>query len=256
MHCGKFLIALATGLLACGAPAQAEDDWEFALAPYLLAPSINGTAGLGRFINGADIDVNARDIFEHLDLGAMIRAEVRHKSGIGAIIDYSFMSLSAEADGPVVPGAEIKAEVFQGILQAFATYRFEITPQHKIDVMGGIRWWDMEVELKRRNAPGFNLTEKRDEDWVDPVIGLRWVAEWFPRFRTSLTADVGGFGVGSDITNALQGLLIYDAWENVSFTAGYTAIWVDYDNGKSGTPDYFAYDTVTHGPQVGVIFRF
>jgi hypothetical protein len=68
---------------------------------------------------------------------------------------------------------------------------------------------------------------------------------------------VGRFSaLGSEITNSVQGLFIYDAWENVSFAAGYRALWVDYDNGKGGTPDYFAYDTVTHGPQIGIIFRF
>src|SRR3546814_1547023 len=89
---------------------------------------INGEAGLGRFIDGADVDVDSRDIFEHLDLGAMIHGEVRHRSGFGAIVDYSFMDLSGKSDGPVVPGAEIKAEVFQGVLEAFASYRFDLSP--------------------------------------------------------------------------------------------------------------------------------
>jgi hypothetical protein len=245
------------GLILCLAPgARAADDWEFAIAPYLLAPSINGDAGIGRFIDGAEVDVDTRDILDHLDLGAMIHGEVRHRSGFGAIIDYSFMDLSGEADGPVVPGAELKAEIFQGVLEAYGSYHFDVAAEHTIDVYGGIRWWHIDLELKRRNAPGFNLTQDRTVDWVDTVVGARWVAEWFPKFRTSLAADVGGFGVGSDITNSVQGLFIYDAWENVSFAAGYRALWVDYDNGKGGTSDYFAYDTVTHGPQIGVIFRF
>jgi hypothetical protein len=240
---------------AAGAPAHAADDWEFAIAPYLLAPNINGEAGMGRFINGADVDVNSRDIFEHLDLGAMIHAELRHRSGFGAIVDYSFMDLSGEAGGPIVPDAKIKAEVFQGVLEAFASYRFNVSPEHKLDAYGGIRWWDIDVELKRRNAPGFNATEDRGDNWVDPVFGARWVAEWWPHWRTSLASDIGGFGVASDFTANLQALVIYDAWENVSFAAGYRALWVDYDNGKGGT-DYFSYDTVTHGPQIGVVFRF
>jgi len=250
----------AAMLLAClafwGGPATAEDDWEFAVAPYLLAPRISGETGLGRFIDGADIDVDTRDILEHLDLGAMIHAEVRHRSGFGAIVDYSFMELSGETGGPVIPSAEIKAELFQSVLEAYGSYHFKLAPEHTLDVYGGIRWWHIDLELKRRNAPGFNFTEEKTEDWVDPVAGLRWMAEWFPKFRTSLAADVGGFGIGSDITNSVQGLLIYDAWENVSFAAGYRALWVDYDSGSSGSPDYFAYDTVTHGPQIGVIFRF
>ncbi len=248
--------ALSACCIISASPAAAEDDWEFVIAPYLLAPRINGDAGLGRFLNGADIDVDSRDVFKHLDLGAMVHAEVRHRSGFGAIVDYAFMDLSSETDSPIVPGAKIKGEVFQGVLEAFGSYRFDLTPQHQIDAYAGIRWWHMEVELKRRNAAAFNVSGKKDEDWVDPVIGARWTAEWFPDWRTSLAADIGGFGVASDFTANLQGLIIYDAWESVSLAAGYRALWVDYDNDKSGQPGYFAYDTVTHGPQIGVIFRF
>src|SRR3546814_6088036 len=78
----------------------------------------------------------SRDIFEHLDFGAMIHAEVRHRSGFGAIVDYSFMDLSGESDGPVVPGAEIRAKAFQGILEAFASYRFDLSSAHKVDAYG------------------------------------------------------------------------------------------------------------------------
>ena len=254
-----FVQSAALGLLLLSGlsfPAAAEDDWEFAVAPYLLAPSISGDTGIGRFVNGVDINVDTRDILEHLDLGAMIHAEVRHKSGFGAIVDYSFMDLSAKGDGPVIPGVEYKAEIFQGALEAYASYHVEFSPDASVDVYAGARWWHMEVELKRRNAPVFNLTEKHTEDWVDPVVGLRWMIRWSPEFRTSLATDVGGFGVGSDFSSNIQALLFYDAWEDVSFVAGYRALWVDYDNGKSGTPDHFSYDTVTHGPQVGVVFRF
>jgi hypothetical protein len=237
-------------------PTVAADDWEFVVAPYLLVPSINGEAGMGRFLDGADVDVDSHSISEHLDLGAMAHAEARHRSGFGGMLDYSFMDLSGEADGPLVPGAEIKAEVFQSILEAYASFRFDVAPAHKVDAYGGLRWWHIDVELKRRNAPGFNVSEDRGDDWVDPVLGARWIAEWRPGWRTSLAGDIGGFGAASDFTASVQALVIYDAWETVSFAAGYRALWVDYDNGEKGTSDYFAYDTVTHGPQIGVIFRF
>ena len=243
------LLALPVG------PAAAADDWEFVIAPYLLAPNIEGEAGAGRFLNGADVDVDTKTILENLDLGAMIHAEVRHRSGFGFIVDYAFMKLSNDADGPIVPGAKIRGEVFQGIFEAFGSYRFDLDA-HKIDLYGGIRWWDIDIDLKRRNAPVFNSDVNAGDDWVDPVGGVRWIAEWWPGWRTSLAGDLGGFGVSSDFSANLQALLLYDAWETASFALGYRALWVDYDNGKSGTTDYFAYDTVTHGPQVGVIFRF
>jgi hypothetical protein len=36
----------------------------------------------------------------------------------------------------------------------------------------------------------------------------------------------------------------------------YKATWVDYDEGQQGQVDYFAYDTVTHGVVIGLMFKF
>ena len=36
----------------------------------------------------------------------------------------------------------------------------------------------------------------------------------------------------------------------------YKALWVDYENGTPGSPDFFQYDTVTHGPLLGIIYKF
>jgi hypothetical protein len=243
------------GGLALSSPAPAADDWDFVVAPYLLAPRIDGEAGAGRFLNGADIDVDTRDILKALDFGAMIHLEARHRSGFGGILDYSLMKLSGKTGGPLLPNTTIKGEIFQGVFEGYGTYRVDLD-DHKIDLYGGIRWWDIDVDASRRGAPGPTQSVNGGDDWVDPVVGARWIAQWGPKWRTSLGADIGGFGLGSDFTASTQVLVFYDAWENVSFAAGYRALMVDYDNGKSGSSDYFAYDTVTHGPQIGVVFRF
>jgi hypothetical protein len=235
----------------------AADQWEFVVAPYLLAPNITGNAGAGRFVNGADVDVDTGDIIDNLDLGGMIHGEARHESGFGIMADYAFMDLSSKTPGPILPNTTIKGDVFQGILEAYGYYRFDLF-HDEIDIYGGVRWWHMDVELTRQNAPGplpSNLIDI-SEDWVDPVVGARWIAQLGPDWRSSLAADVGGFGVGSDLSLSLQALALYDFSESMSFAFGYRVLTVDYDNGKTGTSDYFSYDTVTHGPMMGLAFRF
>ncbi len=242
-------------LLMQPSSAKPADNWDFVLAPYFLAPTIQGEAGAGRFLNGAGVDVDTRDILEALDLGGMIHAEVRHSSGFGVIVDYAFMDLSSESSGPLLPGTTIKGDVFQGTLEAYGSYRFDLS-DHKLDLYAGIRWWDIDVEVSRRGAPGPGELFDGGDDWVDPVIGTRWVAEWWPGWRISLAGDLGGFGAASDFSANAQVLAIYDAWENVSFALGYRVLSVDYDNDEGGTPGFFAYDTVTHGPMAGVLLRF
>jgi opacity protein-like surface antigen len=62
--------------------------------------------------------------------------------------------------------------------------------------------------------------------------------------------DVGGFGVGSDLTWQAFGGVSYDINETWSIKAGYRALATDYENGG------FRLDAVSHGPVVGLGVRF
>ena len=247
------LLTLAS-FFALSSFAQAEDAWQFSATPYLFAPSIKGDASAGRFVNDTTIDVDSGDIFDHLDLGAMIHLEAHHQSGWGAIVDYAFMDLYSKTQSPLNPAHQVKADVFQGTLEAFGAYRTAINSTDMIDTYAGIRWWDIDADLELRNGTT-NPTVSSGDDWVDTVVGARWTKQWSPVWTTSLDGNVGGFGIVSDFTAALQAVVSYDISDGISLAAGYKALWVDYDNDKSGA-DHFAYDTVTHGPQIGVTFRF
>jgi hypothetical protein len=71
-----------------------------------------------------------------------------------------------------------------------------------------------------------------------------------------LKGDIGGFGIESDFTWNLQGGLMWDATDYLSLVLQYRAVSVDYSTGTVGTPDRFAYDTITHGPLLGLAFQF
>jgi hypothetical protein len=53
----------------------------------------------------------------------------------------------------------------------------------------------------------------------------------------------------------VQGGVGYDLSEWFSLVAQYKALGVDFSNDDSGL-DFFSYDTVTHGPVLGFVFRF
>ncbi len=64
--------------------ASAADDWDFVLAPYALLPGISGDTSVGR-AEGADVEVDAGDILDALELGGMLHFEAHHKSKFGLI---------------------------------------------------------------------------------------------------------------------------------------------------------------------------
>ena len=72
-----------------------------------------------------------------------------------------------------------------------------------------------------------------------------------------MRGDIGGFGLESDFTSSLAAGELFKMSDNWMLDLQYKATWVDYENDKTpGQPGYFAYDTVTHGPLIGFIYKF
>lgn len=228
--------------------SHAAGNWEFIIAPYALLPSIDGETSVGR-VEGADVEVGPKDIINNLELGGMIQLEAHHTSGFGASLAYNFMDLAGDAPLPNnLPDLDI--DVYQGILEGYGIYRMQ-TDRGPLDFYGGVRWWDMKVDLE---IQGTNLVSNKP-DWVDPVIGVRWMPAISENWGLILKGDIGGFSVGSDFTWNLQGGVEWRATDYLSLVFQYRALSVDYSDGTVGTPDRFAYDTITHGPLFGLAFK-
>jgi hypothetical protein len=243
-----FFICILLITLSLPALSLAADKWEFIIAPYALVPSIDGDTSVGR-VEGADIDVGPDDILNNLDIGGMIQLEAHHESGYGISLAYNFMDLSGGATTPVSQNS-LKADIYQGILEGYGIYRVD-SAKGPLDFYGGVRWWDMDVEFK---VNGIKVAENKP-DWVDPVVGVRWMPQISENWHVILKGDIGGFGVASDFTWNLQGGFVWDATDYLSLVFQYRAVSVDYSTGKVGNPNRFAYDTITHGPMFGLAFR-
>lgn len=239
-----FLLSLFLSPKVC----PAADKWDFVIAPYLLLPYITGDSSVGA-IEGAEIDISSEDIFDSLQLGGMIQAEAHHESGYGFSLAYNFMDLSSTTTGA---GGLITTEtdIFQGIFEGYAMYRIK-TIEDPLEFYGGVRWWDMDVDV---NINGTRQGES-GEDWIDPVIGIRWMPQIAENWSLIIKGDIGGFGVGSDFTWNLQGGVAWDVTDYLTLVFEYRALSVDYSTGTEGTPDRFVYDTITHGPMFGLAFR-
>jgi len=80
-----------------------------------------------------------------------------------------------------------------------------------------------------------------DQDWVDPIAGVR--AQWSisGRFFLAGKSDIGGFGAGSELAWTLQATLGYQFTGNVSAELGYRYLHTDYSSG------HFRYDLTQAG---------
>ncbi len=233
-------------------PAMA-DEWTFSVEPYILFANIEGNAGIGQ-VTGVDVDVDFSTIVEKLNMAAMIHFEAHSGNGWGFALDYGFMELSDDIFGE--RGGVVDARVRQGTLEGLLIRQSQ-NEASGLEYFAGFRWWDNDVDVvlvpAMLPAP---LERKVDASWVDLLVGARWTRDLNERWQMQLRGDVGGFGIESDFTSALSASFLYRFSQRFSLDLQYKALWVDYEEGKSGQPGYFSYDTVTHGPIVGLKIEF
>jgi hypothetical protein len=90
----------------------------------------------------------------------------------------------------------------------------------------------------------------RNDDWFDPYIGLRARYNLSKALYLTSKADVGGFGVGSDITTEVSGAFGCQITRNIFSEVGYRYLYTDYDSNG------LLYRVSTHGPELTLGLNF
>lgn len=233
-----------------------ESGWSNEFQVYGLGIWMKGDTRISRMQNKADINMGPDDIYGNLKLGAMVHYEGLAANGWGIWLDYAFMNLGFKTDTDFIDGS---TGFYQGILEAFVKYRSPLKVGY-IDYYGGIRWWhndiDMNYNLDTAHLGTIPLHWSGTYDWYDPVIGARWTYPINEKWSFRLRGDVGGFGIASDFTAAVETVALYDISEEWQLKMSFKSLWVDYEEGTEGTKDYFAYDTVNFGPIIGITYKF
>lgn len=247
-----FLGALVLVGVFAGFPSSTSaqsDDWETVLAPYVLFGSLNGDAAVGP-TGPVPVDLGFGDLVKNLELGAMVHAEA-WKGAWGVMVDFLFMRLGSDLTGPF--GGVLDINVDEVIAEALLGRRFD-APGRQVHLFAGVRYWDLDVDLDLVALPGAALD--LGDRWIDPLVGGRFVKDVAEDWFVSVRGDIGGFGLGSDFSWNVQAGVGYEVSSLFSLVLQYKALDVDFENDGIGTADFLSYDTTTHGPLLGFVFRF
>lgn len=87
---------------------------------------------------------------------------------------------------------------------------------------------DLEKKISRLLERELDRTLSKYNDWFDPYIGLRGRYELSPAFYLLARGDIGGFGVGSDLTWQAYGAIGCQISRSVFAEAGYRYLYIDY----------------------------
>jgi hypothetical protein len=232
-------------LLSVALPVQAE-DWTHEIAPYFMGAGLSGVAGVGDVV--ADVDASFSDILDNLKFGFM-GAYRGSKGPYSVMLDTIYVKLETSKTGP---GGLLlaKAEMQQAVIEADLGY----TMNERLELLAGLRYVGLQAKVGA-TGPQDQLQEgRKDEDWVDPVIGVRYTWPLGDRWSAALRGDIGGFGVGSDL--AWQGIatLRWQTSPRVGWLFAYRHLDMDYEGGSGARA--FKYDMAMSGPALGVVFTF
>lgn len=251
MKVSAFLVPLALAASATASPAAAQ-DLEVTVTPYFWAAGLKGDLAPVPGLPTVHTETSFSEALDSLQMGLAAATEVR-KGRWALLLDLGYVDSGSSAEladaGTEFVSAGVGAKSLSGTLAV--AYRVAETPGGTtVDALAGARvnWAENDIRLTRADASEARGTD--DETWTDPIVGLRVVSRFSPRWSATGYADVGGFGLSSDLTWQAMASVGYHFNERMALSVGYRYYAIDYDH------DGFVLDVAQYGPVIGLATRF
>ena len=252
-------LASADGILAAdGSDAnlatvesgEGVSGWEFSTGPYLWMAGLKGDLGLVEEVEPVAVDLSFIDIMGHLKFTLMGTFEARHGRFV-ASADMLYLKMGASDEIEIREVDFLEADLTSAtfVTTLTAGYRAIDSGQTSVDLLAGGRINSMKTSLDL-DGPQKSFSGSKRKTWVDPILGVRVRTALGTNWSLEGYADVGGFGVASDLTWQLSGVVKYDLSRRWSLTGGWRHLDTDFeDNG-------FVFDAAMDGPIIGALYRF
>jgi len=247
--------AMAFAVLPVAAQSeQGAGDWDYLGSIYLWGAGIEGTTE-----NGSTIDVGFEDLLQNLNFAFMGSLEGR-KGDWSFLGDVVYMDVGADDNGsivvnpgpgpgvPVETGADVRVKGW--ILSLFGGYTVARTERSVVDLIGGLRYLDIDTRLRGQISVGPVTNPVRVDagySALDVVAGFRGRTDLGDKWFATYHADIGTGE--SDVTWQLAGGVGYRFdWGEVSLSYRHIEWESDGDT---------AIDSINFsGPLLSAGFRF
>ena len=245
--CGFLWAGNAFGNEPAPAAASTAEEWKFSVTPYFWAAGLSGKSS--QFgLPAVDIDASFNDVFDNLDVGAMLIGEARRGrySLFGDLMYTKISPDSATPRGVLAQKADLKVSTFAGLIGA--GYSVFENASSRLDVVAGVRVWSVDTDLSLKGGVLDGRKRSDGDTWVDGLVGVRGNYAFTSRVYATGWGLVGAGG--ADVDWDVGAGIGYRINERFSATVGYRAVGVDYKK------DGFEFDVVQKGPMAGVTIIF
>jgi len=243
LPCGFLLAGFAAGTTARAAEPQ------FAITSYLWMAGVTGT--LGTTIPGTAtqrMEADFGDVLSHLNgIPVMLAGEFR-QGRFGVLADAMAISVETDADTPGNAFAGGRARLRQVIGSVLFAWRVADAGSGVLDLGAGLRAFGVSTRLTLEPGALPGQRFDRDDNWVNPILGLRYRHQIAEGWSATLYGDIGG--ASGDLTWQAMATLDYRLSDRMTLRAGYR--WLSFDR-ESGL---LRQDMGLGGPILGATLRF
>lgn len=247
-------------------PQATHPNWALQITPYVWAAGLDGDISPFRRSPTIGVEKSFSDVMADLNVGGFMNVFGRYDRFVLSGDMMYVNTIDSRRAGPLParpipgvgmmpPGSHVDAKVNtkQFTATLMGGYQVINTPQIALDVLGGARIWHISNDVTLTGTIGSMSRSGRYVErfgWVDPLVGLRTFVPVTQKLSFQGQADIGGFGVGSDLTWSVLATANYVFSDHLSASAGYKVINVDY--ARRG----HVYNTRLSGPVLGITYRF
>ena len=219
---------------------QNNDDFRFALTPYLWAASLKGTVATdGDTSPPIDSDYNFFSL-DNVD-GVASATFTARKNNWGILFDYLYVAYEDVFFASTV--AQITPRLEGTVIELTGTY--SPAQINNFEIIAGLRQQDITVSLAV-----LNKTPKQTVTWIDPLVGIIYTYNMSTDFDVILRGDLGGFGIESDLATNAEVTLRYQMNDIFDLKLGYRYLKVKFDDKD------FIYDISLNGFLFGLTANF
>lgn len=235
-------LALILGIAAVSSALAQEtttdNEWNNTLLSYLWVVGVSGDAEVGGM--SSDVDIDFADILDQFNAGVSIIYEGYNKDWM-VLLDGTFLSL--ESNDPIGGIPATAKETFT-LIEGGIGHR--ITKAAFPKALVGFRYIAASVEIDSE----LGSADSGTKHILDPIVGIYHKVALGERWGIRAIADIGGFGVGTEMSYGAGIGTYYKFKRNWGAEIGYRFLKIDYEG------DAVEFDGQLNGAYLGISKRF